>query len=605
MIANRRLLAGLAAVSAALLLCACGTASAASVASQRKPAVARGGVVLDAEVPGGNPDYIFPVDPGPDQSVYNFADFQPLLYEPLYQLNFNKPSINYANSIGNPPRWIDHDKAVVVTLKHYRWSNGTPVTTRDVTFFVNLARAAGPNWGRYTPGDFPYNLARITVQSAYKMTFYLTQSYNPTYYLENQLSDIVPIPQNVWDRESLTGKVANWELNPVGAKKVWQFLSTYAEKTSTYSRTNRIWGDIDGPFALQSFGGDSAPDIFVPNPTYSGHRASIAKFEEVPFTSNAAEYDDLRSGGQKITIGYIPTADIPTIGQVRSAGYTVYRLNYWAVYFTQLNFANPAVGKILDQLYIRQALQHLTDEPVMIASFLHGYGVPSYGPVPIKPSSSFLTAYEASDPYPYSVEAAERLLASHGWKRQDGVQTCEDPARCGAGIARGTKLSLNMLYASHSGLTLQNELFQSDAAKAGVRITLREESFGTVLGIVSPCTPGKGGITLSSPQCTWQLGDFGGSPEFPEPTGGAFFLPGAALNSGSYNNPELTTLIHEIRRSDSLQPFYDYENLLAKELPWIWEPTPSGAAAVAKNLAGPGITSVFNVLSPNYWYFVK
>jgi peptide/nickel transport system substrate-binding protein len=614
---NRRGLLSLVVVAAgALLLSACGTASAANVATTKasaRPAgrvaanIVRGGVVTFAEAPGSAPDSIFPVYTGSTLTTYNVSDFVPLLYKSLWVSNFDEPTVNYADSIATRPVWSDGDRVVTFSLKHYVWSNGQPVTTRDVTFFVNLVRAAGANWGNYETGDFPYNVKSMKIESPTKMSFTLDGPYNPTYYLGNWLTDIIPLPQAVWDRESLHGKVGNYDETPAGAKKVYNFLEAYSLKTSTYSDTNPIWGVTDGPYKLTSFGGDASPDVFVPNPTYSGHRSIISKFEEIPYTSNAAEYNDLRSGNSALTIGFVPFSDVPTIRTVKSAGYNIDTVGDWGMDYALPNLKNPALGPALSQLYLRQAIQHLVDQPLMVKYFLHGYGVPTYGPVPVYPKKNpYLDAYELHNPYPYNVAAAKTLLQAHGWRAVKGVQTCESATACGKGVKKGTKLVMKMLYSNGSTSTTQEmELFASDAEKAGIKIILSEEPFNTVVGILNPCTPGQDGVTDSSPVCTWQLGSWGGWGYGLFPSGGELFYTGAADNSGSYSDAEVNKLIVEIRHSSTLAPFYRYENLVSEQVPAIWMPTGDSIDAVASNIRGPGLTTAFGNLDPNEWYFVK
>ena len=56
---------------------------------------------------------------------------------------------------------------MTVTLKHYMWSDGTPVTARDVVFYINLGQAMGATWGNYGgPTQFPYNLKSCTAVNA-------------------------------------------------------------------------------------------------------------------------------------------------------------------------------------------------------------------------------------------------------------------------------------------------------------------------------------------------------------------------------------------------------------------------------------------------------
>lgn len=560
-----------------------------------------------AEKPGDSADYIFPVIASSEFTLANTSRFQPLLYKPLYQTHYSNPAVDFADSIGNAPVWSHRDTVITITMKHYIWSNGQPVTSRDVQFFINLARAAGPDWGGYEGNaEFPFNLKSVVLDGPYRLTLTLARPYNPTYYLDNWLTYITPLPQLVWDRESLTGRVGNYDLSPSGARKVYEFLNSYAGKLGTYTEHNRIWGVVDGAFRLASFGGSSSPDIFIPNPRYSGHRAQIAKFEEIPFTSDDAEYDVLRSGSGALSIGNVPFGDRPTLPAVRAAGYNIVREYDWASFFLVINMANPVMGPVFRQLYVRQALAHLIDQGAMIRDFMGGYGVADYGPVPIEPNNSFSDRLEARDPYPYSVTDATRLLRAHGWVERGGVDVCSVKRKCGKGIATGTRLDLDVLYYSGSTSTTQSmELFASDAAKAGVHVTLREESVGTVVAIVDPCTPGRNGETVTSPECTWQLGDYDGLDYSSDPTGGYIFLPSSSGNSGLYVSKTATTLINETHYSASSSAIYAYENYIERQVPVLFLPTPVSIGAVARDLRGPGTDSVFGNTDPNRWYYVK
>jgi peptide/nickel transport system substrate-binding protein len=602
-------LAGVAVAAGALLLAGYGTASASSAPLShvsRGVHAVRGGTVTFADSPDNSPNWIFPVLTGATDTVAN-GDFMSLLYEGLWQANFTQPTINYANSIANAPIWSDGDRVVTFSLKHYIWSNGQPVTTRDVQFFINLVRAAGTSWGSYTAGDFPYNVRAVRLESPTKMSLVLDEPFNPTYYEDTQLAEITPLPQAVWDRESLHGKVGNYDETQAGAKKVEEFLSKYAQQTSTYSSKNPIWGVTDGAYELASFGGNASPDIFVPNPRYSGHRSTIAKFELLPFTSDSAEYNILRSGTSALTLGYIPFTDVPTIHSVEAAGYKVVKTYNWMMNFLVQNMKNPTDGAVIRQLYVRQALQHLIDQPLMVSAFLHGYGAPTYGPVPVYPKGNpYTDAYEAHNLYPYSVSAAKALLSSHGWRIVHGVQTCESETACGKGVKKGTTLNMKVVYPSgQTTFTQEMLLFSSDAAKAGIKLDPTEENIDTVFAVLSPCTPGVGGVTDSSPVCTWQIGGWGGWTYGLFPSGGENFLTGSTDNPSSFSNSEVDKLLIGNRHSSNLNDFHAYENLVSRLLPDLWLPTEDTITAVAHNLRGPGIGAEFNSFTPNWWYFVK
>ena len=70
---------------------------------------------------------------------------------------------------------------------------------------------------------------------------------------------------------------------------------------------------MDGPWKLTQFNSDGYVTM-VPNKSYSGpDKPHLSQFEELPFTTDAAEYDVLRSpsSSSKIDVGYIPSEDLP------------------------------------------------------------------------------------------------------------------------------------------------------------------------------------------------------------------------------------------------------------------------------------------------------
>ena len=123
----------------------------------------------------------------------------------------------------------------------------------------------------------------------------------------------------------------------------------------------------------------------------------------------------------------------------------------WAINYFPYNFNSTAdggnAGKIFSQLYFRQAVQYLVDQPAYIKSFAHGYGVGTYGPVPSEPQNAYATSYEKTNPYPYNPTKAKNLLSSHGWSVvPNGTDTCQKPGtaanQCGAGIPQGRQAGL-------------------------------------------------------------------------------------------------------------------------------------------------------------------
>jgi len=72
----------------------------------------------------------------------NNLSFAQLMYRPLYWFGAGaQPLLNPSLSLANPPTWSAN--TATITLKHYTWSNGSPVTTADVMFWINSSRTEG------------------------------------------------------------------------------------------------------------------------------------------------------------------------------------------------------------------------------------------------------------------------------------------------------------------------------------------------------------------------------------------------------------------------------------------------------------------------------
>ncbi|MHB1509690.1 MAG: ABC transporter substrate-binding protein [Acidimicrobiales bacterium] len=588
-----------------------GAASAATRASAVPRSLQRGGVIKFAETPGGSPNYIFPETTSANQSLYNNSQFINLMYSELYLPTPGQPTLDYAHSMAYPPVWSNNNTVVTVKLRNYKWSNGKPVTARDLVFYINLGKAEGTSWGNYSgPTQFPYNLKSYTAVNATTFRAVLKSPINPTYFDDNGLDYITPLPQQAWDKTSAGGKIGNYDMTASGGAAVLKFLQAQAADTNTYA-SNPLWKVVDGAWTLKSFGGASSPDVFVPNPKYSGPKPYVSEFEEIPFTTSAAEFTSLKAGTSTLTYGAVPTQDIPAIPSVKSEGYSITKSPTWGFDYIIPNTKNPQVGPILSQTYMRLVLAHLVDQNTMIKTFMHGFGIPTYGPTPIYPlGNPFVSAAERSNPYPYSISTAESMLRSHGWTvHPGGTDVCArgGPHGCGAGVSVGEKLSLNLLYSSGSTILQQDtDLFQSDAAQAGVVINPKAELFNSVITQVQPCILPKGAGT---PACSWQLGEYGGISESTYPSGFGLLNTGGAFNAGQFSNSAIDTLIQESTVAKTLAAYHAYENLVVKEEPWIWQPVPDNLFATAKNLQGYGLTSEFDggfgYIEPQFWYFTK
>ena len=565
----------------AMVLAAC----ASSTAATTSPAVTKTTATF-AEAPGAQPNYILPLSSLAYFSVANLSQFQFLMYRPLYAFGLNgQVQLNSGLSLAYPPVYFSEGKSVTITLKGWKWSDGTPVTARDIQFWQNLVTANKDNWAGYSPGEYPDNVTSTTINptNPLQITFNLSQAYGSYFFTYNELSQITPLPQHVWDKESAAGAVGDYDKTPAGAQAVYRFLDTQSKAISAYD-TDPLWQVVDGPWKLKSM--DTLGNVsMVPNPAYGGSvKPTLKQFNEVPFSTYAAEFNQLKSAtsvnNTTIDWGYIPDADVLPKATLSNI-YSFSAWAYWQITYFPVNFTNPISGPIFKQLYFRQAMQYLVDQNTLITKAFSGYGYPTYGPVPTKPSSTFIDSYERNNPYPYNPTKAVSLLQANGWTvNPGGVSTCTSPGtgtgQCGAGVPQGAKASFSLQYASGtSSLDPEMAQLKSDFAEAGIAINLSTAPFDTIIGNASPCTAGQ--------PCAWDMEFWGDgwiyAPDY-EPTGDELWSctgSGASVqyvgsDSGGYCDPQTEQYILATESSSDLQAMYAYEDYVAKQLPVVWMP---------------------------------
>jgi len=599
----------LAAVAIMLTATAACSAHSSTPGTHGKPIV--GGTATFAESAGGKPDYIFPMMTPVHQSIANIEQFGRLSYRSLYWIGKDgQPTIDPAMSLAQAPVYSNDDKTVTVTLNDYTWSDGKPVTTRDVEFWINLFRANKTTVAGYIPGEFPDNIASFTAKDDKTFVLQLKEAYNPQWFTYNELSQLTPIPQHVWDKTSADGTVGDLDRTPSSAVQVFKYLDGQSTNTSNYG-TDPLWKVVDGPWILDQYRTDGYA-AFIPNKNYSGPtKPKIAKFVEQPFTSEATELNVLRSG-KTIDYGYLPVQEIAQSGSLKSQGYQIDNWAEWGTNFIALNFNQPVAGPLLKQLYIRQAMQSLVNQESYIKGPLRGTGSVNYGPIMVKPANTFLSGYDSASALPYDVNKAKTLLSSHGWTvTPNGASTCASPGtganQCGAGIAAGTKLQLNLEYSS-GVVTVDQEMqaMKSDMSAAGIQLNLSQAPFNTVLADAAPCKPG-----ASAGTCKWQIINWGGGWIYginPFPSDDQLFQTGAGSNYGGYSNAQTDQLISAAVHQNDPQGLSKLANQLANQVPVLWMPTELyRISVISNNLTGTGLGKQSPILSltPENWQLTK
>ncbi|HEY7324117.1 MAG TPA: ABC transporter substrate-binding protein [Streptosporangiaceae bacterium] len=615
---GRRLLATCCtAVGLTVLAAACGPASATSGGAG---VPADTSTVTYALPPTTQATYIFPFvaasKPGADFSVYNVNDFQYLMYRPLYWFGTGvNPYMNPDLSLAYPPTYSGNQ--LTIRLKTtYKWSNGEPVDAQDVVFWMNMMAAEDALGNGYigeSPGGLPGEVTNVRAVSQYEVTMTIKGSYSETWFSNNQLSQITPMPE-AWDRTA--AGPSHCSTNVADCDAVYKYLDQQAGSVSSYG-TSALWGVVDGPWKVQSLNSQGNLTMLF-NDKYSGPVAPhhITKLIEVPFTTEGAEYNVLQdpSGSQVIDFGYLPTVDAPvppagaTVGTNPSSlsGYSLGVVYPWEIAYFPYDFNNPKSGPIFKQLYFRQAFQELVDQEGVIDGPLHGYGKPGIGPVADYPVTSYLspTLAKNGDPWTLNIPAARAALASHGWKQLASGQpmTCVNagsgPRQCGAGVAAGAVLNFNFIYASGQDFmeSAAREL-ESNASLAGIQINLTAESFDDVVGAAFDPT-----------NTSWDLAEWGAWTYDPDylPTGETLFETNALNNAGGYTDLHNDSLINatlDARTPSAFtQAMYAWQNYEAAQLPVVYMPIRPVLNEVIKGL-DIGVQNSALMITPEMWFY--
>jgi peptide/nickel transport system substrate-binding protein len=600
---GRMVMAGVGAAALALVAGACSTSGGAS-----SGAPVNGGIAVMAEPPSLTPNYIFPFASSVYASNENIFDLDWLMYRPLYWFgDGDQPTVNNSLSLAYPPSFTG--TTVTIKLKHYLWSNGTPVTADDVKFWLNMLLAVPQDWG--LGNGFPQNVKDITVVNPTELTMVMDKAYSPTWFQYNELSQVTPMPA-AWDRTASGPSSCDTTVSDCAA--VYSYLNKQSLDMSGYVGSP-LWSVVDGPWKLSAFNADGHV-TFVPNRSYSGPvKPKLAAFEEVPFTTDSAEYDVLRSpsSSTRVDYGYLPPQDAPpkpanvAVGANPVPSYTLAPLFAWGIGYYTVNFqSTTGNGPIIRQLYFRQALAYLMNQAAVIKGPLRGYGTLTVGPVGSTPATQFLSpqAERGGDPFPYNPGKAKSLLASHGWSVvPGGVSTCANPSRCGPGIKKGQPMSFSFLYSSGTAW-IQSEVteLQSNAAAIGIKLNLEPKPFNDLGAVAGNCV-------VAKLPCNWDMVSFGNgwsySPDF-LPTGDEVFMCGAINNFGGYCDPADDALINKTLTSSNLQYMYNWQNYLTPRLPVMWAPNAAyQLTEIASNLKGALPQSPTLSINPENWYFVK
>jgi peptide/nickel transport system substrate-binding protein len=573
------------------------------------------------------PNYIWPFASNNYFTPTNINQFQNLMYRPLYWVGKGSDMTIQADlSMGALPVWAADNKSLTITMKGWKFSNGETVDARSVVFFLNMYRAAYGAYGGYvTDGGIPDQVASATA-SGNTVTMYLTAAVNRNWFLYNFLTQISPMPR-AWDRLSASDapgsancganlatyvKTTAREVCGVNAAPsigrvaagLYKVLDERSQRVATFTATDPYWSVVDGPWKLTSFdtaGNRNAPIVFVPNPSYGGpQKAQVNQLVMHPYASVDAQKKALAAG--QLDSGYVLRTDVITapkpgvVGALKWSAlkgkFTVRSSPSWSFDFAYFNFdSGTGASPLINQLYVRQALQTSIDQVSIIKSHLNGYGQPTYGPIPLVPKNDFAGA-SFQNPYPFSLSRAKKYLTDNGWTiPRTGTAICTNTAGCGAGIPKSTPMTLNYEYASANptAVAIMNAE-KATWAKIGINMILVPKADPNDLW--SDCYSGNGNWQIC------QLGEWRYAPGY-YPTGETLFYTNAVNNPGFYSDATMDSIIDSTTKGgEAIKTRYAL--YAAQRVPCMFQPTSLSIAVTSTKVKGALDASPVGSFLPEY-----
>jgi peptide/nickel transport system substrate-binding protein len=642
--------------------------SGASAATQRTAASPRAPwTIRIASDTTTTPGWAYPFASADELTTSNVDRFQQLMYRPLY--NFGSTgtvSLNAAASLAYPPVYTNGNATVSVTLKPgLKWSNGQRVTAQGVMEWMNLLAAYPGMWGDYLAPlrdsqlvGIPDDVRDVTV-AGNTVTFTLAGPVNPTWFTDNELSQITPLPQSwdvyepahphlpstgptsirgagghytgpvapagcygtLWIGDGNTGPSRTF-VDPLGTKTVVvpasvaqaqrcvdvvYLLRSMSADTPDYTTAGTAvagaWRTSDGPWRLAAFHAGTGAITMTPNLAAgaSGAEPTAAALAFVPCAGPAA-CEALVAAGQ-VDQGPLPLADAPKVGSLGSA---------------------PRHNPLAKKGY-RETVAAPWATSYMPYNFDSRLGAAGHAGMVFRQLYFRQAVQELVDQRTMIAQG----LAGYGVATDGPVPTLPRSAYS-ASVSSPYHFSVAKaasLLASHGWHVAPGKVATcTDAAKCGAgipkgtpltfTIDFAPTSRALVLSLATlRLDAGRVGIRLTlveqtsaevlddvaGPRGGWDLASWDGgwqySPDY-YPSGEWNFAQGSPWNVGHYDDSNATALVTSTLRSSSA--LASYTSFLETQLPVVWLPSTVALVETRASIKGV-VVSPLGAITPESW----
>ncbi len=350
-----------------------------------------------------------------------------------------------------------------------RWSDGTPVTSRDYLFTVKASQNPALRGNQWR--SLLHTIDSIAPDPGDPKSF-------EVFVQPGLLSDIVAgnfelYPAHLYDPNGILERYSLHQLKGETLLQDTALLAFSEAFSSAALSRSKVMGN--GPYTIKRWepnqrlilqkkaewwgekhanspGFIAHPDAlhyhFIPDETAAIALLKGGKLDQIPDLT-PSKFNTLRHSADTLKFGF----------------YTPVGMRY---YFIALNNLHPALADVR----VRKALAHCVDTKMFIDKMLLGLATPVAGPVhPSKP-------YVAKDlrPVALDIDLAKELLQSGGWVDSDGDGVLDK-------VINGKRESLSfeiLVTGSELGKNLAL-LFKQDAARAGIQINVRPQRLSAII----------------------------------------------------------------------------------------------------------------------------
>jgi peptide/nickel transport system substrate-binding protein len=335
-------------------------------------------------------------------------------------------------------------RGMAVTLKlkpDLKWSDGVPVTTKDLLFTWKVGRDPASGFSNADPWN---RASKIDVIDDHTAVLHL---------------DKVVVSYNQWDQllpEHIEGPI----YDKAGA-------GDYIKQTA-FNRAPTTPGLADGPYMISGYQ-SGQQIVFEPNPHWAGVKPGFKHIVIKLIENTAALQANLLSGDVDMVAGEGIGLTIDQVIGLRKQQPD--KFDY--IFKPSLTYEHLDLKKenpILADLRVRQALLYAMDRKTMVDRLFDGMQpVAATWVNPLNPNFD-----PAEQPTPYDPAKAKALLAEAGWKPgPDGI--CRND--------KGDRLSIEMATTSGNRLReLQEQVLQSQWKAACIEATIKNEPPRTLFG---------------------------------------------------------------------------------------------------------------------------